>query len=176
MMFKDLSLNGAYLIELEKFEDERGFFAEAFNRRNFEKHQLGFSIAQTNVSFNNKRGTIRGMHFQIAPVEEIKLVQCIKGAVYDVIIDLRPTSPTYCHWVGNEITAQNRKQIYVPKGFAHGYQTLDNDSEVLYLVSEFYDPKNARGVRWNDPKFGIRWPIMKEVIINSRDASYPDFQ
>src|SRR4030042_323660 len=143
MMFKDLSLNGAYLIELEKFEDERGFFAEAFNRRNFEKHQLGFSIAQTNVSFNNKRGTIRGMHFQIAPVEEIKLVQCIKGAVYDVIIDLRPTSPTYCHWVGNEITAQNRKQIYVPKGFAHGYQTLDNDSEVLYLVSEFYDPKNA---------------------------------
>ena len=176
MIFKELSLPGAYIIELEKFEDERGFFAEIFNRRNFEKHQLGFSVAQTNVSFNKKRGTIRGMHFQIAPVEEIKLVQCIRGAIFDVIVDIRHDSPTYCKWIGFELTEQNREQLYVPKGFAHGYETLKDDSEVLYMVSEFYDPKSARGVRWNEPMFGIRWPITKEIIINARDANYPNFQ
>ncbi len=175
MIFKELALSGAYLIELEKFEDNRGFFAETFNRRVFEKNGLGFSIAQCNISFNKQRGTLRGMHFQLPPLDEIKIVQCIRGAVFDVIVDLRRNSPTYCNWIGTELTEENRKQVYVPKGFAHGYMTNKNNSEVMYLVSEFYEPKNARGVRWNDPAFKIGWPTVKDIRINERDANYPDF-
>lgn len=175
MIFKELALSGAYIIELEKFEDDRGFFAETFNRKICEKNGLGFSVAQCNISFNTQRGTLRGMHFQLPPFDEIKIVQCIRGAVFDVIVDLRQDSPTYCKWVGTNLTEENRKQAYVPKGFAHGYMTLKNNSEVMYLVSEFYEPKNARGVRWNDPIFGIRWPITSDLIINERDAKYPDF-
>jgi dTDP-4-dehydrorhamnose 3,5-epimerase len=170
----DTALAGARLVELEPIEDERGFFARSFCRREFEQAGLEPCIVQCNVSFNRRRGTLRGMHFQRAPHAEAKLVRCTRGAVYDVIVDLRPDSPAFRRWLGVELSAENRRALYVPRGFGHGFQSLQDDCEVLYQMSDFYAPQAAGGVRWNDPAFAIRWPI-EPPIVSARDAAYPDF-
>jgi len=174
MIFKETKLRGAYIIELEPLEDERGFFARSFCQKEFEEHSLNFSIVQCNLSYNKKKGTLRGMHYQIAPHKEAKLVSCIKGAIYDVIIDLRPDSPTLKQWIVVELTAENRRMLYIPEGFTHGFQTMEDNTEVFYQMSEFYHPESAKGVRWNDPAFGIVWPADIRVI-SDRDRQYPDF-
>ncbi len=158
MIFKETKLKGAFTIDLERIEDNRGFFARAWCKREFEAHGLNSRLVQCNLSFNRFRDTIRGMHYQGSPHEEEKLVRCTRGAIFDVIIDLRLGSETYLKWIGVELTAENRKMLYVPKKFAHGYQTLEDNSEVLYQVSQFYSPGAERGVRWDDPTFAIEWP------------------
>ena len=173
MIFSETKLEGAYIIDLERLKDERGFFARAWCRKEFEDHGLTPRLAQANVSRSTKKGTLRGMHYQIAPYQEAKLLRCTNGAVYDVIIDLRPGSPTYTQWVGVELTAKNYKMFYVPEGFAHGFVTLQNDTEVTYLVSQFYTPGSERGIRWDDPRLGIKLPGAL-ACINPRDAAYPD--
>jgi dTDP-4-dehydrorhamnose 3,5-epimerase len=173
--FAAAPLAGAFVVELERIVDERGFFARSFCRNEFEANGMNPSLVQCNVSFNEKRGTLRGMHFQAAPKEEAKLVRCTMGAIHDVIVDLRPGSATYCRWFGVELSADNRRALYVPEGFAHGFQTLTDSAEVLYNMSELYAPELARGARWNDPRFAIRWPLPDPVISN-RDRTYPDFK
>jgi dTDP-4-dehydrorhamnose 3,5-epimerase len=175
MIFTEIKLRGAYLIDLDKHEDERGFFARSWCVDEFEEHGLNPHLVQCNISFNKKRGTLRGMHYQAAPYEEAKLVRCTMGALYDVIIDLRSNSPTYKEWFSVELTAQNRRALYVPEGFAHGFQTLVDDTEVFYQMSEFFHPECARGVRWNDPKFKVVW-MMDTIVISEADSSYPDFK
>lgn len=181
MIFAETALKGAFVIELEKNEDERGFFARTFCRKEFEAHSLNPKLVQCSISYNKKKGTLRGMHYQIAPHQEAKLISCTRGAVYDVIIDLRPDSPTYCQWFAMELTAHNSlfavpyEMLYVPEGFAHGFQTLKENTVVLYQMSEFYHPECARGVRWDDPVFGIEWPLSNRVI-SKKDLSYPDFR
>lgn len=160
------------MIELEQLEDERGFFARSFCRNEFEAHGLDPVIAQCNVSFNRKRGTLRGLHYQEKPHEEAKLVRCTRGAIWDVIVDLRENSATRRQWYAAELSAENRRALYVPSGFAHGFQTLADDSEVLYQMSEFYHPESARSVRWNDPGLAIPWPI-KDVVISRQDMAFP---
>lgn len=174
MIFKELDLKGAFIIEIEKLEDKRGFFAYAFSEREFALHGLTSRVVNTNVSFNGKRGTLRGMHYQVAPYEETKLIRCTRGAIYDVIIDLRRDSPSYGRWLEVELTAANYTLLYVPRQFAHGYQTLEDNTEVMYQVSQVYSPESARGVRYDDPVFGIRWPLKVEVI-SDRDARWPDW-
>ncbi len=174
MIFQETRLKGAYVIELEKRADERGFFARSWCMREFEEHNLNVRIVQCNISFNKKKGTLRGMHYQAAPFQECKLVRCTQGAIYDVVIDLRPESPTFKQHVGEALTAAEHKMLYVPEGFAHGFQTLEDNSEVFYQMSEFYAPRHARGVRWNDPAFAITWPVSDPIIID-RDRKYPDF-
>lgn len=174
MIFTPTALAGAYLIEPELREDERGFFARTWCRREFEAQGLNPCVAQCNISFNRRRGTLRGMHYQAAPYAEAKLVRCTAGSLFDVIIDLRPDSPTYTHHVGAVLTASNHTMLYVPEGFAHGFQTLEDNTEVSYQVSEFYAPDHGRGVRWDDPVFGIAWPQDERTIID-RDRTYPDF-
>ncbi|MBP1735805.1 MAG: dTDP-4-dehydrorhamnose 3,5-epimerase, partial [Deltaproteobacteria bacterium] len=156
-------------------EDERGFFARSFCAKEFKEHGLNQNIAQCNISYNGKKGTLRGMHYQAAPHEEAKLVRCTMGAIYDVIIDLRPDSSTFKKWIGVELTKENRRMLYVPEGFAHGFQTLEDHTEVLYQMSEFHHPEWARGVRWNDPTFGIFWPVNVEII-SIGDQQYLDFK
>ena len=175
MIFTETKLAGAYLIELEKRGDERGFFARAWCRNEFEQHGLVSRLVQVNLSSNNKAGTLRGMHYQKAPDEETKLIRCTRGALYDVIIDLRPDSPTYKEWLGVELTAGNHRMLYVPKNFAHGFQTLEDDTEAIYQVSQFYAPQSEGGVRWNDPAFGIEWPLPAQVI-SDKDQNWPDFK
>jgi dTDP-4-dehydrorhamnose 3,5-epimerase len=162
------------VIEPERLEDERGFFARTFCQAEFEVHGLNVRTAQCNVSFNKRKGTLRGMHFQDGPFSEAKLVRCTAGSIYDVIIDLRPSSPTFKMHAALELSAQNRRMIYVPEGFAHGFQTLEDNSEVFYQMSEFYAPEQARGVRWDDPAFGIVWPVDNRTIAD-RDRNYPNF-
>ncbi|HTG87942.1 MAG TPA: dTDP-4-dehydrorhamnose 3,5-epimerase [Pyrinomonadaceae bacterium] len=174
--FRETKLAGAFVIEPESFTDERGIFARSFSEREFASRGINPRIAECNISVSNKRYTIRGMHFQTAPCAQAKLVRCTKGAIYDVIIDLRPDSPTFKQWIGEELTAENRRMLYVPEGFAHGFQTLADNTEVFYQVSDFYAPESAGGVRWNDPAFGIRWPAMDGVTINERDQNYPNFK
>ena len=174
MEFFPLPLRGAYRIEPERRVDERGFFARAFCAREFEKHGLNPGLAQCNLSFNHRRGTLRGMHFQRSPHEEVKLVRCTRGAIHDVIIDLRPNSPTCLRWFDARLDADNRMMLYVPEGFAHGYLTLADNSEVYYQVSRFYAPQAEGGVRWNDPAFNIQWPFEPEII-SAKDRAYPDF-
>lgn len=174
MKFTETSLGGAFLIDLEPIVDERGFFARAWCQKEFEQHGLNVDLKQCNISFNRKRGTVRGMHYQMAPYEEDKLVRVTRGAIYDVIIDLRPFSPTYKKWTGVELTSETYRMLYVPKGFAHGFQTLVDDSEIFYQMSEFYAPEYNRGLRWNDPMFEIHWPI-EEKIVSPKDRGYPDF-
>lgn len=172
MLFTPTHINGVFILEPELKSDQRGFFARAFCGREFEAHGLKPFVAQANLSFNYKAGTLRGMHFQIPPAAETKLVRCIRGAIYDVIIDLRPDSPTYLQHVGVELTADNRRALYVPELFAHGYQTLTDDAEVMYQVGEFYTPGYERGLRYNDPLLKIEWP--REVVeISDKDASWP---
>ena len=174
MKFAETPLRGAYLIEPTPISDARGLFARAFCRHEFEEHGLDPDVSQCNISYNVKRGTLRGMHFQRPPHQETKLVRCTTGAVYDAIIDLRPESPSYCKWYGVELTPENRLMLYVPKGFAHGYQTLVDGSEVFYQVSDFYHAGADDGVRWNDPAFSIHWPI-EVAVISEKDKAFSDF-
>ncbi len=174
MIFTETKLAGAYIIEPERLEDERGFFARTWCQREFEVHGLNPRLVQCSISFNKKKGTLRGMHYQVAPHEEAKLVRCTSGAIYDVIIDLRLNSPTFKQWLAVELTADNRCMLYIPEGFAHGFQTLDHNTEVFYQMSEFYAGESAKGVRWDDPAFGIEW-TEDTRIISARDQEYPDF-
>ncbi|MHB1301827.1 MAG: dTDP-4-dehydrorhamnose 3,5-epimerase [Burkholderiales bacterium] len=174
MRFVPTPLAGSYLIEPEPVSDERGFFARTFCRDEFAAHGLDPSLVQCNISFNRKKGTLRGMHFQKAPHEEAKVVRCTQGKIYDVMVDLRPESGTFRKWFGAELSAENRLALYIPAGFAHGFLTLADDAEVLYQMSEFFHPECASGVRWNDPAFSIDWPE-KAAVISERDAGYPDF-
>ena len=174
MIFTETELPGAYVIDLEPIVDSRGFFARAWCQEEFAEHGLETRIAQCNMSFNERKGTLRGMHFQRSPHEETKLVRCIKGSLYDIIIDLRRDSPTYARWTGVELSADNRRMLYVPRGFAHGFQTLEERSEIFYMASEFFTPGAEGGVRWNDPAFGIEWPLREPSVISDKDASWPD--
>jgi len=174
MIIVETKLKGAFLIELERLEDERGFFARAWCRREFEEYGLNPNLVQFSISFNRKKGTLRGMHYQAPPFEEDKLIRCTMGAIYDVIIDLRSGSETFMKWFAAELSAENRKMIYVPKGFAHGFQTLIDNTEVFYQTSEFHVPEAASGVRWNDPKFNIIWPINNPTM-SLRDKNFEDF-
>lgn len=174
-MFVETFLKGAFIIDLEKRGDDRGFFARAFCRQEFAGHGLEVQVAQCNISFNERKGTLRGMHYQVAPFEEAKLVRCTMGSIYDAIIDLRPASPTFGRSFGVELTARNRTMLYVPRGFAHGFQTLEDNTEVFYQMSQFYSAEHSRGVRWNDPAFDIKWPPDKRII-NERDQKYSDFR
>jgi len=172
MRFTELKIRGAYLIEPERMEDERGFFARTFCQQEFEAQGLSPRLAQSSISFNRQRGTLRGMHYQAAPHEETKLVRCTRGAIFDVVVDLRPASLTFRQWQGVELTAENRRLVYVPPGLGHGFETLADDTEVFYQISEFYYPESSRGVRWDDPTFGIRWPIA-DPIVSQRDRAFP---
>lgn len=174
MIFTETRLKGAFIVELEKHVDERGFFARSWCREEFLAHQLNPELAQCNISFNQRKGTLRGMHYMAEPFGEAKLVRCTAGAAYDVIIDLRPGSPTRKQHLGEVLSAANRKMLYVPEGFAHGFQTLEDETEIFYQMSRGYVPEHARGVRYNDPAFGIRWMI-DDVVILDRDRHYPDF-
>jgi dTDP-4-dehydrorhamnose 3,5-epimerase len=175
VIFRETKLPGAYVIDLEPHRDERGFFARAWCQREFEDRGLNPRLVQCNISYNERRGTLRGMHYQAPPHEEAKLVRCTRGRLYDVIIDLRPDSTTYTQHVGIELSASNRRMMYVPEGFGHGFLTLEDDTEVFYQMSAFYEPDAARGVRWNDPAFDIDWPARVEHM-KERDRSYPDFE
>jgi dTDP-4-dehydrorhamnose 3,5-epimerase len=174
MIFTPTELKDATIIDIEPFQDERGFFARTWCQREFAEHGLVANVVQANSSHNRHRGTLRGMHFQRAPHAETKLVRVVRGAIYDVIIDLRPESPTFKGWVGIELTAENRRALYVPEGCAHGFQTLADDTEVMYQVSAFYAPGAEGGVRHDDPAFAIRWPLPVSVI-SPKDAAWPDF-
>jgi len=171
MIFTETILKGAYVIEPEKCEDERGFFARSFCIEEFEKQGMDFRIVQCNISFNKKKGTLRGMHYQVSPHQEAKLVSCIRGKMYDVIIDLRQDSQTYCKWFSVELNENNYKTLYIPEGFAHGFQALEDNTVVFYQMSEFYHPECARGVRWDDPVFGIEWPH-QPTLINEKDQTW----
>lgn len=174
MRFEELSLRGAYLIDIEPRRDERGFFARVFCKEEFAKAGLVASFAQESISYNARRGTVRGMHFQASPREETKLVRCIAGAVYDVIVDLRKESPTYLRWIGVRLDAENRSALYIPKGFAHGFQTLMDATELLYAIDVAYVPGAERGVRSNDPAINVTWPE-PVTLVSERDRSYPDW-
>jgi len=174
MIFTPTSLAGAHLIDLEKKGDDRGFFARAFCQNEFKEHDLVSQFCQVNNSLSAQKGTLRGMHYQLAPRAETKIVRCIRGSVYDMILDLRRDSPTFAHSFGAELSAQNRQMIYVPKGFAHGFLTLVDDTEVIYFVDEFYSPEHERGIRYNDPRFDLQWPAAPAVI-SDKDKGQPDF-
>ncbi|MCF6147978.1 MAG: dTDP-4-dehydrorhamnose 3,5-epimerase [Candidatus Kuenenia sp.] len=174
MIFTETKLKGAFIIEPERLEDERGFFARTWCKREFKKQGLNPELVQCNISFNKKKGTLRGMHYQEAPHEEAKLVRCTMGAIYDVIIDIRPDSQTYKKWFSVELTVENRKMLYIPEGFAHGFLTLEDNTEVFYQMSEFYAPEHAKGIKWNDPAFNIHWPI-EISIISDKDKSYDNW-
>lgn len=176
MFFRRLEIPGAYLLEPQRHEDERGFFARTFCRREFEERGLEPTVVQCNISYNRRRGTVRGMHYQAAPAPEVKLVRCTRGAIYDVIVDLRPgPQEGPLRQVGVELDADNRAALYIPAGVAHGFQTLADDTEVFYQMSEFYAPGAGRGVRWNDPRIAVTWPLEISEI-SDRDRSFPDFE
>lgn len=174
MRFKETPLPGAYLIDLEKRSDERGFFARLFCAEEFQAHGLESRFLQVNNSHSLKRGTLRGLHYQLEPLAETKLVRCVKGSLYDLILDLRSSSTTFGHSFGATLSAENRLMMYVPKGFAHGFLTLEDDVELLYFVSQRYSRELERGVRWNDPQFQMQWPF-PPTIISERDQQHPDF-
>jgi dTDP-4-dehydrorhamnose 3,5-epimerase len=174
MKFTETRLPGAFIVEIEKLEDSRGFFARTWCRREFEQHGLDTDVMQANMSFNRLKGTLRGMHYQDEPFGETKVVRCSQGAVYDVIIDLRPSSPTYLQHVGVELTAANCRMLFVPRMFAHGFQTLVDDTVVTYQVGQFYTPGAERGIRYDDPLFGIAWPV-PVAVISDKDKNWPDF-
>lgn len=175
MIFHELDIVGAFLLEPQRHEDLRGFFARTYCRDELEERGLDPTVVQCNVSVNKKKGTVRGMHWQAEPFPEIKLVRCTNGSIFDVLLDLRPDSETYCrHW-GVKLTRENRMSLYIPAGIAHGFQALEDDSEVFYQMSEFYHPECARGVRWNDPAFDIEWPLPISLI-SDKDTLFPDFE
>lgn len=174
MNFIKTRFNGVFIIQLEKKEDERGFFARAWDIKKFEEKNLNSKLVQSNISFTKKKGTIRGLHYQIHPYEETKIILCTKGSVFDVIIDLRSDSATYKKWVFHNLSSEDYKMLFIPEGFAHGFQTLEDNTEIFYHVSQFYTPSAERGIRWDDPLFNIDWPIKKKVI-SQKDNSYEDF-
>jgi dTDP-4-dehydrorhamnose 3,5-epimerase len=174
VIFTEASLPGAWLIEIEPMADERGHFARSFCRDAFREQGIDTDFIQSSVSFNTRNGTLRGLHFQSAPAAEGKLVRCTRGAIFDVVLDLRPHSPTYLRWQAFELTAVNTAAVFIPPGLAHGFQTLSDETEVFYQMTTRYAPALATGVRWNDPAFGITWPIVNPIL-SPRDASYPDF-
>lgn len=175
MIFNETKLNDAYVIDLNKFEDDRGFFARAFCVDEFEELGIEFPVVQANVSYNRYKHTLRGMHYQQQPYGEAKLIRCTSGAIFDAIIDVRPDSSTYMKWMGVELTGQNYRMLYVPEGFAHGFMTLEDETEVTYQVSEFYTPSAEQGIRWNDPAFNIDWPAEPEII-SEKDQAWQDFK
>lgn len=175
MKFNETKLSGVFEISLEPNNDERGFFARTWCAHEFGQHGLDPVVAQCNVSFNEKKGTLRGVHFQSEPYPEDKIVRCVRGAIYDVVLDLRQGSSTFKEWIGVFLTADNRRALYVPKGCGHGLLTLEDQTEVHYQMSEFYYPELSRGVRWNDPAFQIEWPNQPSIM-SERDRSYPDFE
>jgi dTDP-4-dehydrorhamnose 3,5-epimerase len=176
MLFAETELPGAFVIDLERRGDERGFFARAWCEREFAEHGLETRVAQCNVSFNERRGTLRGLHYQVAPHSEVKVIRCTRGAVFDVIVDIRPESETYTRWIGVELSEENRRMLYVPEGFAHGYLTLADETETFYQVSVPYAPDAERGARWDDPAFGIEWPQSEGLVISEKDRAWPDFE
>ena len=175
MIFHELEIPGAFLLEPQRLEDVRGFFARTYCRRELEDRGLDPTVVQCNISVNKKRGTVRGMHWQAAPYEEIKLVRCTRGKVHDVMVDLRPDSPAFKRHYAVELDDDSRMSLYIPAGCAHGFQTLVDGAEVFYQMSEFYYPECARGVRWNDPAFAITWPL-EVTVISEKDMSFPDFE
>jgi dTDP-4-dehydrorhamnose 3,5-epimerase len=175
MIFLETPLQGAFLLELERHTDDRGFFARTWCLREFEAHGLETRLVQCSVSFNRRAGPLRGLHFQAAPHEEVKLVRCTSGSIFDVIVDLRPASPTFASHYSVVLSPSNGRMLYVPRGFAHGFQTLEHETEVAYQMSEFYQPEHSCGVRWNDPAFGVSWPASQDRTISLRDQSFPDF-
>ena len=172
MIFTESPLSGAYVVDMERLTDERGFFARSYCADEFAARRFGPELRQCSVSYNARKGTLRGMHYQGAPHEEHKLVRCTAGAIFDVIVDIRPTSPTYRRWFGAELTMVNRRSLFIPPGFAHGFVTLTDDTEVYYMISVAHAPKFSRGIRWNDPAFAIEWPLTPAVI-SDRDAACP---
>ncbi len=172
MKFRETKLKGAYIIELTPIEDERGFFARSFCQKEFTQHGLKTGIIQSNIAYNKTRGTIRGMHYQVAPHAEAKLVRCTKGALYDVLIDLREDSSTYCQWEAFELTETNNLMLYIPEGLAHGFQTLKDNTMLLYQMFAEYHPESARGIRQNDPFFNIKWPV-DNPIVSTKDQNWP---
>lgn len=174
MTFTEALMKGAFVIDLEPIRDDRGLFARTWCQKEFEANGLAATWVQSSISVNNRRGTMRGMHYQDAPNEEVKLVRCTAGAIYDVIVDLRPTSPTYCQHVGITLSADNHRAVYIPKQFAHGFLTLEDKSEVSYHMSEFYSPASARGFRWDDPAFKIAWPE-PILVMSEKDRTWPAF-
>jgi dTDP-4-dehydrorhamnose 3,5-epimerase len=175
VIFEETRLGGAFTIDLERREDPRGFFARTFCVNEFADHGLKTELVQANVSWNPRQGTLRGMHFQRAPHAEVKVVRATRGAIRDVIIDLRRDSPTFKEWIAVDLTAENGRALDVPEGFAHGFQTLVPDCEVHYLVTEYYTPEAEGGVRWDDPAFGIEWPDPANAFLSEKDAAWPDF-
>ncbi len=175
MIFTETQLKGLYIIEPERLADERGFFARTWCQKELASHGLENRLVQCSISYNPKKGTLRGMHFQTSPWEEVKIVRCTSGEIYDVVIDLRPDSPTFKKWFGLNLSQEERNMLYIPKGFAHGFMTLSDEVEVFYQMSEFYSPDHSGGLRWNDPAFGIRWPMAVQLI-SERDNTYPDFE
>jgi dTDP-4-dehydrorhamnose 3,5-epimerase len=174
MLFTETDVKGVYIIELEPISDDRGFFARSWCKKEFEEHHLNPNIVQINIGFSIRQGTLRGIHYQNEPYGEVKLVRCTTGAIFDVAVDLRPDSPTYKKWVGAELTAENRKMLYVPEGCGHGYQTLESNTEILYQTSQLYCREAARGLRFDDPAFGVRWPLPIQVI-SDQDKSWADY-
>tara|TARA_B100000029_G_scaffold103451_1_gene93913 strand:- start:8807 stop:9343 length:537 start_codon:yes stop_codon:yes gene_type:complete len=171
----ETKLKGAYIIELEKLEDNRGFFARTWDKKFFEERGLNSDLVQMSFSYSKKKGTLRGMHFQVEPFKETKIVRCLRGKIFDVIIDLRKESDTYKEWINVELDdKQNRKMLYIPEGFAHGFQTLEDDTEVFYQMSNWFSPEHAKGIKWNDEEFDIKWPI-QNVIISDKDKMYEEF-
>ena len=174
MKFNETELKGGYIIDIQKIEDDRGFFARGWCKNEFEEHGISSNLAQANISYNKFKGTLRGLHYQASPYEEAKLVRCTKGGIFDVMVDLREGSPTHGKWMGAELTADNHRMLLVPEGFAHGFQTLQDDTEVFYQVSEFYIPNAEKGARYDDPAFGITWPLEVSVI-SDKDANWPAY-
>jgi dTDP-4-dehydrorhamnose 3,5-epimerase len=175
MIFTKTPLKDAYIIDIEKKEDERGFFARGFCQKEFEEHGLNPEIVQANISYNAKKATLRGLHYQVEPHHETKLMRCARGAIFDVIIDMRKDSPTYGQWFGTELSEGSYRMLFVPGNFAHGFITLEDETEVIYQVSEFYTPGSERGIRWDDPAFKIEWPITPEII-SEKDKNHENYQ
>jgi dTDP-4-dehydrorhamnose 3,5-epimerase len=175
MIFTETTLKDAYLVEPQKYEDERGYFARVFCENEFKSLGFKLNMVQSNISLSYKKGTIRGLHYQADPHAEVKLIRCIKGSIFDVIIDLRPHSSTYKQWLGMELNSSNGQMLLIPENFAHGYQSLMDHTEVFYQVSQFYTPDAEKGIRWDDTAFNIQWPEMVHPIISEKDKSWPDF-
>ncbi len=173
MEFKETHLKGAFIVDIRKIEDDRGYFGRAYCRKEFMDHGLMSEMVQTNVSLNKRKGTLRGFHYQTPPNEEAKLVRCTRGAIYDVIVDLRPESPTYLKWVGIELTEANSRMLYVPETFGHAFITLEDQTAVTYQVSRFYTPGAEGGIRWNDPAVGVQWPV-EPTVISEKDQQWRD--
>ena len=175
MIFTKTALTGAYIVEPEKYEDNRGYFARVYCQNEFKSHGIRVNMVQTNISLSRKRGTIRGLHYQVHPYAEVKLIRCMKGSIWDVIIDLRPDSSTYRQSFGIELNPDNSRMLLIPENFAHGYQSLVDRTEVYYQVSQFYTPSAERGIRWNDPAFQIQWPEMNHPIVSQKDNQWPNY-